>query len=222
MRLTTLFTITAAIAACLIGARCSPQTVTQERAPVQVVHVDGDTIEILANLTDPAKIDTLTGKRAATPRLRKTCYWLHTTPNPAEAIKRAQIKNGSHGTARAQETASALLRNLTILERLGCLDDAGLDKLRRGNAPTITKGPYAGELATVDHIIPRSVIPELDNKLFNLEFMPDTLNQRKDAKIGDRQRQLARKWNDAGLLSDEGLKAVDPPGPSAQDVHRKA
>jgi hypothetical protein len=143
----------------------------------------------LVGVLDPAKLDTLNSKRAvnskraATPRLRKACYWLHTTSNPAEAIKRAQIQNRSHGTPRAQETASALLRNLTILERLGCLTPEGLEKLRRGNAPTISKGPYAGELATVDHIIPRSVCPELDNKLFNLEFMPDSINRRKSDKI---------------------------------------
>jgi hypothetical protein len=31
---------------------------------------------IVAPLLDPAKLDSLKGKRAATPRLRKTCYWL--------------------------------------------------------------------------------------------------------------------------------------------------
>ena len=82
-------------------------------------------------------------------------------------------------------------------------------KLRKGNAPTITKGPYAGELATGDHIIPRSVCPELDNKLFNLEFMPETLNQKKAAKVGDRQLQLARKWQRLGVLSEVGLRAVE-------------
>ena len=209
MRRANLLTVAAVLALCLVGVRCSPQTVTQERAPVQIVHVDSDTVEILANLTDPAKLDTLTGKRAATPRLRKACYWLHTTSNATEAIKRAQIQNRSHGTPRAQETASALLRNLTILERLGCLTEEGLAKLRRGNAPTITKGPYAGELATVDHIIPRSVCPELDNMLFNQEFMPDSINRRKSAKIGDRQRQLAKKWNGMGLLSDAGVETVE-------------
>lgn len=84
----------------------------------------------------------------------------------------------------------------------------GLEKLRHRRPPMITKGPYAGELAEVDHIVPRSVCPELDNKLFNLEFMPETLNRRKAAKIGDRQRQLARKWHGAELLSEEGLEAV--------------
>ena len=43
-------------------------------------------IDILANFTDPTKLDSLKGKPAATPRLRKTCYWLHTTSNSAEAI----------------------------------------------------------------------------------------------------------------------------------------
>lgn len=67
-------------------------------------------------------------------------------------------------------------------------------KLRKGNAPTITKGPYAGEIVTSDHIIPRSVCPKLDNALYNLEMIPLTLNQRKNAKrrAKDRSRSLAR------------------------------
>ena len=95
-----------------------------------------------------------------------------------------------------------------ILERLGCFDEAGLAKLCKGNAPTITKGPYAGEIVTGDHIIPRSVCPELDNALYNLEMMPLTLNQRKSAKIGQRHIDLAKRWNADGLLSDKGLGAV--------------
>ena len=95
-----------------------------------------------------------------------------------------------------------------ILERLGCIDEVGMIKLRKGNAPTITKGPYAGEIVTGDHIIPRSVCPELDNSLYNLDIMPLTLNEKKSAKIGQRQIDLARRWNQDGLLSDEGLKSV--------------
>jgi hypothetical protein len=48
----------------------------------------------------------------------------------------------------------------------------------------------------------------LDNALYNLEMMPLTMNQRKSAKIGIRQIDLARRWNQDGLLSDAGLKAV--------------
>ena len=101
-------------------------------------------------------------------------------------INQALRQNGSYGTARAHETTSALLRNLVILERLGCLTEDGLEKLRRGNAPIITRGPYTEQVATVDHIIPRSVCPELDNKLFNLEFMPESLDRKKIDTVGDR------------------------------------
>ena len=33
---------------------------------------------VIEALTAPAKLDTLTGKRAATPRLRKACCWIET------------------------------------------------------------------------------------------------------------------------------------------------
>ena len=76
------------------------------------------------------------------------------------------------------------------------------------NAPTITKGPYAGEIVTGDHIIPRFVCPELDNALYNFEMMTLTLNQRKSAKIEQRKIDLAKRWNTDGLLSSEGLRNV--------------
>jgi hypothetical protein len=125
-----------------------------------------------------------------------------------EVIDQAHALTAPHRPERMKAQRDSLIRNLTILERLGCLDTEGMAKLRKGNAPTITKGPYAGEIVTGDHIKPRSVCPELDNTLFNLEFMPLTLNQRKSAKVGQRQIDLAKRWHKAGLLSDEGLKAV--------------
>lgn len=169
-------------------------------------------VGIVAPLIDPAKLDTLKGDRAANPRLRKICYWLEEAQragdDPDAVIEGAQVRTGYAGTARAREDAKALLRNLRILERLGCLDTDGMAKLRRGNAPTITRGPYAGDIAAVDHIIPRSVVPELDEKLFNLEFMPSQLNGRKGKKIGQRQRALAMHWGNEGLLSRSGADAV--------------
>lgn len=84
-------------------------------------------------------------------------------------------------------------------------EEAGMIKLRKGSAPTITKGPYAGEIVTGDHIIPRSVCLEQDNALYNLEMMPLTLNQKKSAKIGQRQIDLVKRWNQDGFISDAGL-----------------
>ena len=57
-------------------------------------------------------------------------------------------------------------------------------------------------------IIPRAVVPELDNVIANLELMPLRMNESKNAKIGQRQRDMARKFYEAGLLSGKGLEAV--------------
>ena len=174
--------------------------------------VTAEFVNLIAPLIDPAKLDTLKGKRAATPRLRKACYWLQMAHvsgfDTGEIIDQAHSVIGPHEPKRAKAQRDSLIRNRVILERLGCIDEAGMIKLRKGNAPTITKGPYAGEIVTGDHIIPRSVCPELDNALYNLEMMPLTLNQKKSAKVGTRQIDLAKRWNADGLLSDEGLRAV--------------
>jgi len=160
-------------------------------------HVAADFANFLAPLIGPEKLDTLKGKRAATPRLRKACYWLqmaHTSGfDVGEIINQAHAQTGPHEPKRAKAQRESLIRNRVILERLGCVDEAGMIKLRKGNAPTI---------------IPRSICPELDNALYNLEMMPLTLNQKKSAKIGQRQIDLAKRWNQDGLLSDAGLGAV--------------
>jgi len=113
--------------------------------------------------------------------------------DPESLLIYAYTLTGPHRLERLEAQKVSLIRNRVILERLGCLDAAGLEMLRKGKALTITKGPYAGELATVDHTIPRSICLELDNRLFNLEFMPATRNQRKSNKISQRQRDLARR-----------------------------
>jgi hypothetical protein len=88
-------------------------------------------------------------------------------------------------------------------------DPQELPQLRRGNAPTVRKGPYAGDIASVDHIIPRAIAPELDNCIANLELLPLKLNESKNDKIGARQIDLARKLHSVGLLSAEGKQKID-------------
>lgn len=166
----------------------------------------------LANLIDPLKLASLKGDRAANSRFCKIAYWLESTrrsgQDPDVAIRQAQLLAGYASSPRAEPDRESLIRNRVILERLGCLDAVGMAKLRKGNAPVITLGPYAGDIASVDHILPFSVVRELDTLLYNLEFMPSKMNRQKSASIGQRQVSLARKWHDLGLLSDEGLKAI--------------
>jgi hypothetical protein len=114
---------------------------------------------------------------------------------------------GMKGKA-AQLTTEAMVRNLKIAERLGCLDREGLQEMRRGQAATVRRGPYRGDQLSVDHIIPRALVPELDNVIANLELMPLRMNEGKRDVVGERQKDLARKLYKAELLGKRGLHAV--------------
>ena len=166
----------------------------------------------LVNLCDPGKIATLTSDRAANPRVRKIAYWLEVARqqgrDPQTEMDKTMSAVGWGGTLKGDLTAAAMARNRTIAERLGCLDAEGMENLRRGKAPTIKRGPYAGEKLTVDHIIPRAVAPSLDLVLANLELMPHSLNLRKGAKVGQRQVDLANKLVAAGVLTREEHAAI--------------
>ena len=48
----------------------------------------------------------------------------------------------------------------------------------------------------------------MDNVIANLELMPLRMNEGKNAKIGERQRALAKQLHAAGLLSEPGYRAV--------------
>ena len=174
----------------------------------------GGTVETyaakIAPLVNPTKLATLK-ERGANPRVQKVVYWLAIgkveRAEPSAVIDAALKSVGIKGKA-AELTKEAVLRNLKIAESLDCLDAAGLSEMRKGNAPTVGRGPCKGDQLSVDHIIPRAVAPELDNVIANLELMPMRLNSRKKASVGDRQVSLAVKLHEAGLLSERGLAAV--------------
>lgn len=166
----------------------------------------------LVSLCAPAKIATLKGDRAANPRIRKIVYWLEIARQQGRAPK-AEMSEvmaavGWGDTPKGDLTAAAMVRNRQIAQQFDCLDDEGMTRLRRGAAPTVRRGPYAGEKLTVDHIIPHVVSPDLDKVLANLELMPATLNLRKGAKIGQRQIDLAGKFLQAGLISEHDHAAI--------------
>ena len=147
----------------------------------------------LTSLCDPAKIATITSERGANPRVRKITYWLEMARldgrDPAAEMREVMAAVGWGGTAKGEVIAEVMVRNRVIAERFGCLDKAGMADLRRGNAPTIHTGPYAGSQLSADHVIPRLVCPELDT-------------------IGERQMALALKFYDAGFLSDEAVLRI--------------
>lgn len=167
--------------------------------------------DLLRSLIDPAKLATL-GKRGANERIRRITGILHEAKqsghDPGAVAREAVALIGWGGTAKGDLTAAAMERNVTIIGRLGSTTEEDIAAMRRGRAPTVRTGPYAGQVLTVDHIIPRAVAPELDNVIANLELMPLGLNQGKSDSVTERQTDLARKFHAAGLLSADGLQRV--------------
>lgn len=164
----------------------------------------------LSNLTDPAKLATL-GERGANSRLNKIVFWLDAARRrglAAEtAVAWAQTFNGTK-EPRAALVKHQLARNLQIADDLGLLTAENGDRLKRGHAAIITRGPYAGETVEIDHIVPFSLAPEVGNELANLELLPQTANRRKSNRIGEGQLAHAEKLHAAGLLRKDSLEKV--------------
>jgi len=172
----------------------------------------------IAAQTDPAKLATLKGERAANPRMQRCVYWLATAEaagqEPGAVLDEAAKLNGTAGTPYAGFIRWGMLENLRLAKELGILGPEGMAELRKGKAATITKGAYAGDQAEADHVIPRAVCPELENQVFNLELLPGKLNRAKSDKVGQRQKIFANELHDAKLLSEKGWEAVQRAGES--------
>ena len=99
----------------------------------------------IASLIDRSKLSTL-GERAGNPRVQKSVYWLATAraegQQPVVVLDHAVVEAGYQALA-ATLTRDALLRNLDIAGKLGCLDAAGLAEMRRG-ARSLRRRPALG------------------------------------------------------------------------------
>ena len=187
---------------------------------------DSTPAKAIASLTDPKKLATLKGERAVNPRFQKCLYWIESYEK-SKAGERVDYSSISHkvgvikliqrsvelnglniDSGYCRRLATSLLLSFTMANDYGLFTTEGMNELRQGNAATITKGEYAGQEATADHIIPLSVCPELQNQIFNLQFLPASLNSSKGNKVKKEQVQFAKWLNEDGLLSDKGLEAV--------------
>ena len=166
----------------------------------------------ISALTDPVKLATLKGERAANPRLQKCVYWLayaeEQGEKPEAVLDESAKLNKTAGTPYAGFLSWGLLENLKIAKELGLLTPEGMAELRRGKSATITKGQYAGQEAEADLVIPRAVCPELQNQVMNLELLPASLNRANSDKVTERAKIFAKELYDAKLLSEEGWERV--------------
>jgi hypothetical protein len=166
----------------------------------------------IAEQTDPAKLATLKGERAANPRMQRCVYWLATAEaegqKPEAVLDEAPKRNGTAGTPYAGFIRWGMLENLRLAKEYGILTPEGMAELRRGKSATITKGQYAGQEAEADHVIPRAVCPELQNQVMNLELLPASLNRAKSDKVTERAKVFAKELYEAKLLSESGFDSV--------------
>lgn len=160
--------------------------------PLLPMRAEETALLAIRSLTDEARIQTLKGDRPCNDRLLKVLYWLNTASQQGQEVH-ALMSRALAGHSRPSMTKDALLRNARICESLGLFSPDNLAKMRRGVSPVIERGPYAGEIAEVDHILPVSLFPQYDRAFWNLELMPRPMNRQKAAKIGDRQRALLQR-----------------------------
>ena len=170
-----------------------------------------DPAQLIKPLIDPVKLATLK-ERGANQRVQKITSILWKAKqdgqDPVKVAEKAVGLIGWGSTPKGELTASAMVRNLTIAEKLGATTPQDIDDMSKGKTGDVRNGPYTGQMLSVDHIIPRAVVPELDNVIANLELMPLSLNMSKNDKVTSRQADLAKKMNAAGLLSESGLRRV--------------
>lgn len=127
--------------------------------------------------------------------------------NLSELFRRVEWINQTP-VAYSDLLQEGLLRNLKIARGLGLDSPENRERMREEKSPIVELGPYAGEKAEVDHIAPRTLAPDLDNLLINLELMPQTLNRKKSDKVTDRIRSFAKRFYDAGVMMTESFERV--------------
>jgi len=100
--------------------------------------------EAIASLIEPAKLATL-GERGANPRVQKYVFQLATAQangaKPKAVAEAAGAQAGYTNELARKLTVAAMLRNLDIATKPGCLDADGLDEMRHGKARPFAKAP---------------------------------------------------------------------------------
>lgn len=111
--------------------------------------------------------------------------------------------------ALAKLNEKRFLANLQLGIDYGLYEGEGnLKALAYGKAPVISKGEYKGQRVDVEHIVPKSIAPALDNILSNLTWYPASLNQSKSDTITDEALEMAEVFAAERILPAEELVAV--------------
>ncbi len=168
--------------------------------------------QILRPLCDPVKLTSL-GIRGANSRVHKVLYHLYDLEkdggNIGRALDRALVPGMKGEFYYSQPLVKRqILANYKAAKELGIFEDASnLDKMRRGYAPTIQRGPYAGKAVEVDHIISVKEAPELSNNLANLRYLSETENMARGARLDGDALRLMQDMKSAGWTPSPQLQS---------------
>jgi competence ComEA-like helix-hairpin-helix protein len=189
------------VAVCLVAA-ASTSLLGADQAPAIVA---------VAALTDPAKLATLKGERAANDRLHKILAYLEDGRRdgvlPSKTLDEAQKLTGDT-RAHAAVVKETILRNFELCERSAVFTPDNLSRMKQGRAPLVTNGTYAGQNYDVDHIIPVKEFPTLGKELANLIYLPAHVNRSKGADMEQRALDLGSRLAAAGVLTTQDVKRL--------------
>jgi DNA uptake protein ComE-like DNA-binding protein len=165
----------------------------------------------VAALSDPAKLATLKGERAANDRLHKILAWLEEGRRdgvlPSKTLDEAQKLTGDT-PAHAAAVKETILRNFELCERAAVFTPDNLARMKQGRAPLVTNGTYVGQNYDVDHIIPVKEFPTLGKELANLIYLPAHVNRSKGADMEQRALDLGRRLAAAGVLTTQDVRRL--------------
>lgn len=109
----------------------------------------------------------------------------------------------------AELNKKRFLSNLQLGIEYGIYEgEENLKPLAYGKAPFITKGPHKGERIDVEHLVPKSIAPDLDNILANLMWYPASLNQSKSDTVTPEAMAMAEVFKEQEILPYDQFLAV--------------
>lgn len=173
-------------------------------------------LERLAPLLNPQRIATLAADRALNSRLNKVMYYLRQEElagkNVSESLWRSMKMSGADKPLRGVRSLShpkldhaQLLTNYKGLKARGVFDVPGnMEALKRGG----TVVPPGGATLDVNHIVPKSRAPELENCWSNLEYMDASENRSIGNSVTPASQNTLRKLRDAGALTGERVAEI--------------
>jgi len=194
------------------GTNAPPASAGTKATPAPETRTEpNDYVRLVANQIDPAKLRTLSTSEVS-PRAQKAVALLEQARlsgiSVPEVVSNAVVAAGYANAKLATMTREVLVHNFELAVGYGVFTEEGLRQMQRGLSPQIQVGSFRGDAMTVDAIVPTAAAPELGNLLANWEFLPLEVKSAKGYRIGEKQRDLVRKFHAAGVITQERLQEI--------------